>query len=103
MGGGAHGRFGSEMERPGLSRSRQDLVYSLWHCLEMIPCLCGAIRALSPETRLPGSRPTPGRGAATNSQRFVTNRCDFQTWVQMAPGGVQQACTDTFGMMLLGT
>ena len=25
------------------------------HCLEMIPCLCGAIRALSPETGLPGS------------------------------------------------
>ena len=47
----------AEMDRPGLSRFRQGLVYSLWHCLEMIPCLCGAIRALSPETRLPGSRP----------------------------------------------
>ena len=49
--------FGSEMDRPGLSRFRQGLVYPFWHCLEMIPCLCGAIRALSPETRLPGSRP----------------------------------------------
>ena len=36
---------------------RQGVVYSLWHCLEMIPCLCAAIRALSPETGLPGSRP----------------------------------------------
>ena len=44
------------------------------------------------------ARGHPGRGAATNSQRFVTNRCDFQTWVQMAPGGVQQAWTDILGM-----
>ena len=49
------------------------------------------------------ARGHPGRGAATNSQRFVTNRCDFQTWVQMAPGGVQQAWTDILGMRLLGT
>ncbi len=43
------------------------------------------------------------KAAATNSQRFVTNRCDFQTWVQLAPGEVEQAWTDTFGMMLSGT
>ena len=54
---GAHDRFWVEIDRPGLSRFRQGLVYSLWHCLEMIPCLCAAIRALSPETGLPGSRP----------------------------------------------
>ena len=35
--------------------------------------------------------------------RFVTNRCDFQTWVQMAPSGVQQAWTDILGMSILGT
>ena len=56
--------FGSEMDRPGLSRFRQGLVYPFWHCLEMIPCLCGAIRALSPVSSLPGSRP-PSRGRAS--------------------------------------
>ena len=46
----------------------------------------------------PGSRPPrPGSSHELATVRDA-NRCDFQTWVQMAPGGVQQAWTDILGM-----